>query len=416
MKHFYLIIAVLSSTLSLAQAAKKILFIGNSYTNTNNIPELTKQIATAAGDQLTYSSHTPGGSTLQQHNNNTQVTNLIAQGNWNYVVLQEQSQLPAFPDADVNNQVYPAAAALSTKIKQHNPCAKVTFYMTWGRKNGDPANCGNWPPLCTYLGMDNLLQQRYTTMATTNQGIIAPVAAVWRYLIQNNPEIELYSPDESHPSLAGSLASAFTFYTIFFEKSPNSSTYNNGAPSATINAIKNAVQQVVFNHFDTWKIYDYDPTADFSFVQNNNEFTFSNLSQNATTYLWDFGDGTTSTEQNPSHTYTTNGQFIVKISTSKCGKTVSAEKTIQITNLSIHKFQDVTSFLYPNPANHHIEFNTDKTVDTVVIIDANGRLITAKYSVLQTHYIVDLSQLPSGNYHLQIQSANETQSLPFIKK
>lgn len=40
---------------------------------------------------------------------------------------------------------------------------------------------------------------------------------------------------------------------------------------------------------------------------------FSNSSQNAATYLWDFGDGTTSTATNPSHTYTSAGQYTVKL-------------------------------------------------------------------------------------------------------
>jgi hypothetical protein len=40
-------------------------------------------------------------------------------------------------------------------------------------------------------------------MAETNDAIVAPVGAVWNYIRQNHPEIELYNPDESHPSLIG---------------------------------------------------------------------------------------------------------------------------------------------------------------------------------------------------------------------
>jgi PKD repeat protein len=68
-----------------------------------------------------------------------------------------------------------------------------------------------------------------------------------------------------------------------------------------------------------------DPVADFSSVNNgfcagSNSFQFTNLSANAATYIWDFGDGTTSTATNPSHTYTAPGIYSVKlIATSQYG-------------------------------------------------------------------------------------------------
>ncbi|WP_430614041.1 PKD domain-containing protein [Flavobacterium sp. JP2137] len=416
MKPFYVIFALLSTVLIEAQSTKKVFFIGNSYTNTNNIPELTKLIATSAGDQFTYAQHTPGGSTLQQHANNAQVTSTLAQGNWDYVVLQEQSQLPAFPDADVVRQVYPYATALSDKIRQYNPCAQVAFYMTWGRKNGDPANCAFWTPLCTYLGMDNLLQQRYTTMATDNRGILAPVAAVWRYLITNHPEIDLYSADESHPSLAGSMAAAYTFYSIFFQKTPNSATYNSGLPNSTINAIKNAVQQVVFDNLRQWKIYDYDPVVQFNYTLNNNEVAFSNLSTNSQTYLWDFGDGNTATAANPTHAYTQNGTYTVTLKATTCGKTVTLEKTLVISSLSITAFSDKTSFLYPVPAGDYIELNTDEVFANLSIIDNNGKAIQPTYQRNVTTYTIDLQKLSSGSYYLIMHLKDGPRSLPFIKR
>lgn len=40
---------------------------------------------------------------------------------------------------------------------------------------------------------------------------------------------------------------------------------------------------------------------------------FVNRSQNATSYAWDFGDGETSTEQNPEHTYAEAGAYVVTL-------------------------------------------------------------------------------------------------------
>lgn len=59
------------------------------------------------------------------------------------------------------------------------------------------------------------------------------------------------------------------------------------------------------------------PTAAF-FVANNGcvapcEMVFMNCSQGAESYLWDFGDGITSTETNPRHTYNFVGNFTVRL-------------------------------------------------------------------------------------------------------
>jgi len=56
------------------------------------------------------------------------------------------------------------------------------------------------------------LQYNYTRAGKENDGIVSPVAKVWRYIREYYPEIELYSGDGSHPSYAGSYAAACTFY------------------------------------------------------------------------------------------------------------------------------------------------------------------------------------------------------------
>ncbi len=66
------------------------------------------------------------------------------------------------------------------------------------------------------------------------------------------------------------------------------------------------------------------PTADFELATDNRTVTLTNLSPNADTYLWDFGDGNTSTDPNPTHTYDSAGDYEVSITvTNSCGSDVS---------------------------------------------------------------------------------------------
>jgi photosystem II stability/assembly factor-like uncharacterized protein len=62
-----------------------------------------------------------------------------------------------------------------------------------------------------------------------------------------------------------------------------------------------------------------EPTPKFDFSCNGKKFQFINQSLDASSYFWDFGDGTTSTEESPSHDYTAPGCFTVTlIARTKC--------------------------------------------------------------------------------------------------
>lgn len=258
MRNFILVLVLLLSTTSLyAGDTARVFFVGNSYTGVNNLPQLLTTVAASAGDVVITDANIPGGATLQMHSTNATTLSKIALGTWDYVVLQEQSQIPSFPDAQIETSMYPYARLLDSLIRSANACTETVFYMTWGRKNGDASNCQFFPPVCTYSGMDSLLRLRYEILADTNQGIVSPVGAVWRLLRNTHPGINLYDADESHPSLAGSYAAACAFYATLFAKDPTAITANAGLPAADAAAIRAAAKTVVFDSLKHWKVGTY---------------------------------------------------------------------------------------------------------------------------------------------------------------
>ena len=66
-KILFLAVALLALSASLQAQPKKVLFIGNSYTEVNNLPLLVQQVSESAGDRLEYQSNTPGGCRFLQH-------------------------------------------------------------------------------------------------------------------------------------------------------------------------------------------------------------------------------------------------------------------------------------------------------------------------------------------------------------
>lgn len=319
MKHkfsfiFFVFLFVASS--ARAQSIRRVLFLGNSYTAYNNLPQLVKDVASSAGDSLIFDSNTPGGYTLQNHVANPTSMGKIMLGNWDYVVLQGQSQEPIVQNSIFNNN----GLGLDDTITQYNPCAKTMFYMTWGRKNGDASNCPFFPVMCTYSGMDTSLRDAYTNLASIANAELSPVGILWNYLRQNYPSIELYQADESHPSLAGSYAAACCFYATIFKHDPTLITFNPGLSAADAAIIRNAAKTEIFDYLPNWDFMQM-PLSNIQFTigAGTNELIFSPVNFGISqTYFWDFGDGFTSTLANPTHSYLTNGTYFITLTTTNC--------------------------------------------------------------------------------------------------
>jgi PKD repeat protein len=84
---------------------------------------------------------------------------------------------------------------------------------------------------------------------------------------------------------------------------------------------------------DTIKCYADDcfpPISDFDYQLNAATAAFDNQSQNAISYLWEFGDGTTSSDEHPNHTFTGNGQYPVTLTSYNDCDTVSTILIITI--------------------------------------------------------------------------------------
>jgi hypothetical protein len=383
---------------------KKVLFLGNSYTGVNNLPQMIANVALSVGDSLIFDSNTPGGYTLQGHSTNATSLSKIAVGDWDFVVLQEQSQLPSFPDGQVQSSVFPFARALDSIINANNSCVETVFYMTWGRKNGDASNCANFSPVCTYMGMDSLLRLRYTMMADDNHAILSPVGALWRYIRQNHPLIELYQSDESHPSVAGTYAAACAFYTVLFRKDPNLISFNSSLSASDAATIRAAAKTLIFDSLTNWFIGTYDPSANFAYSSNANEISFTDSSANATSYFWDFGDGNSSTLQNPTHLYDSCCSYTVSLIVENCGQSDTLSRLIsfsQANSLSDHETESIS--IFPNPSNRDLIIKSNPKIqgNKFLLYNSSGQLMLTG-SINSDKEVVDISKLLPGFYILKI--------------
>src|SRR5262245_55052437 len=106
----------------------KILFVGNSFTQRNDVPGLLAGLAAERGLHVEPELISVGGASLRTHWNAGHATRAIATGGYDYVVLQEQSTLPV-KNAD---RMAENIRLFDEAIKRAG--SKTVLYMTWARQ------------------------------------------------------------------------------------------------------------------------------------------------------------------------------------------------------------------------------------------------------------------------------------------
>jgi hypothetical protein len=353
-----------------------VLFIGNSYTYVNDLPGLFRNLALSMGDTVNVGSSAPGGYTFQQHSTYAPTLAAINQQPWDLVVLQEQSQRPAFPIGQVQTEVFPFAAQLVDSILAHDSCTQPVFYMTWGRQNGDVDNCASWPPVCTYDGMQALLHDRYVQMAEDNAAFAAPVGSAWKVVRDTHPLINLYASDGSHPSPEGSYLAASVFYCTLFRRTCGTATYNFSLDPDTAAILREIASSTVLNSSEDWNIGVNDPDASFTWSTNgmgDAQFTHGGNGQHS----WDFGDGSSSSEASPIHHFGSGGSYNVDhVWTDGCGRTDTAQVQISFVITGISTISDDEPFSLNPIGDGMARANlSDRTSGVLSVVDELGRTV-----------------------------------------
>lgn len=407
-KIFILLLACFFAVSLNAQKKFNVLFIGNSYTYVNGLPTMIEQLALAGGDSLTHDQSTPGGYTFEGHSTNATTLSKIAQGDWDYVVLQEQSQKPSFPPAQVQSDVYPFAAILDSLIHDANPCTETMFYMTWGRKYGDQQNCQFYTPLCTFDGMQGRLTQSYLEMGDMFSATVAPVGLAWQASMRLDSMIELYQADYSHPSTAGTYLTACVFYGTMYQQQSEGLGWYSILDTATATFLQHVADSIVFGDMEQWNINGNAPMADFSFIQNNDSVFFSDSSANAGSWAWDFGDGNTDTIASPVHVYGASGTYVVTlIIDNGCAQdTLTDTVTVNIVSRDPGSLMPGIT-ISPNPAGDAalVNWPAGLQMREVLLMDVQGRILR-RYTQPEgaSHQRIRLDDLPAGIYWLRLRS------------
>jgi len=216
-------------------------------------------------------------------------------------------------------------------------------------------------------------------------------------LLHSNTKVEYPYTVENVAEITGSASPYTDFRYFFFYDWEIESNHVCGRTPLTVEVNSNSTASPA----------TFNISTDSVFLDQSGAVTFTNTSTNASQLSWDFGDGNTSTASNPTHIYTTPGNYKVILTIENSNGCLSSTEAIIVVRASLMTstnavLEDYGIVIYPNPTADIINIEQEGTeVIDIQVVDMLGRRIQAINNTLaRRNTTIDLSNLPNGIYYI----------------
>lgn len=178
----------------------RVLFVGNSLTQVNDLPMMVSALAAGVGVQVQATDVSQGGYSLEDHWNDRRAPRAIDQGGWHFVVMQQGPS--ALPSSRENLRFW--AGEFNKRIRAVG--GRPAMYMIW--------------PEASRIGEFDNVRLSYLLAAQAIDGLFLPAGDAWRAAWRRKPGLKLYGADDFHPSVLGTYAAALVITSKITSHSP----------------------------------------------------------------------------------------------------------------------------------------------------------------------------------------------------
>ncbi len=260
---------------------------------------------------------------------------------------------------------------------------------------------------CSYLFKEIVVDTGYfTSISSTGSpisGIFSTNQNFFTYTLPAPPYVYafIYHVNSPDPNNSNGFTPGAMIYTV------------DSIPSTPLDCHASFFLQPSDSSLHNWTLQDYSSSSD------------------SLSYLWDFGDGNTSTLSNPSYTYSSVGIYTIclTVSSGTCSDTycetafvdttvsgsgihsINVQKML-VTGISKNKKQEQAMLLFPNPAHNSIDISYPfkKENYSITVTDLLGQsVLNQTINDISTSTVkLNIEDLKSGMYLLQIHSDSGT--------
>ena len=161
------------------------------------------------------------------------------------------------------------------------------------------------------------------------------------------------------------------------------------------------------------------PTVNFSSTGNGLQWSFTDNSSSGpnTSWHWDFGNGDSSSLQNPNYTYVSDNNYNVCLTVSDdCGHQTFCDSVAAYNNTGFHHFENNKFKVYPNPTEGVFNISSNDTFTRIQLLTLTGKIVLEKNTNHSISSILNISDFENGIYLLKVSEDDFEHSFKIIKK
>lgn len=198
----------------------KVGYLGNSFTFVNCGDFILKELAWNEGHYLDMYVSTYPGASFRSHLALEGSMDVIAEGGYDWVILQDQSQQAVKYGRDSLKNIMDYTKTISSVIRYFSPETKILYEQTWAYSQDNYGGFGSFGAFDRYsdIGAAKL------SAAVSAQ--VSPIARAFEIVRRERPDIEIYSSDNHHPAAYGAYLKACCNYLCIFGEAFKSADAN----------------------------------------------------------------------------------------------------------------------------------------------------------------------------------------------